>query len=1143
MNDTPIADVQARLTALDPVRSFIVQAPAGSGKTGLLVQRLLALLARVDAPEEILAITFTRKAAAEMRGRVLGALQEAANMAAPSDPHARATWLLAGQVLARDREQGWQLLHNPARLRLQTIDSLCASLARQMPVLTQMGVAPSVVQDAMPLYREAAQRTLMGLEHGEWGSASVRRLVAHLDNNLPQVVALLSAMLAQRDQWLRHLPRAGGDAQTRRQLEAALAAAVRDALSELRGSFSAQHGSELVQLAAFAATNAETAKPPLRLCEALSELPAADAAALPVWQVLAELLLAKDGQWRKTVNVAQGFPVANKKDAPHRVEQLKTAKQRMVTLLEDLADAQSLRLSLHSVRSLPVPRYSDEQWALLAALFELLPLAVAQLRVVFAESGGVDFAEVARMALTALGEPQAPTDLALALDYRIKHILVDEFQDTSFGQYELLEALTAGWTAGDGRTLFVVGDPMQSIYRFRAAEVGLFLWARQRGLAGLPLEPLTLSVNFRSDEEIVAWVNRTFARIFPDKENVDTGAVPCSLSAAVRTGAASPCVEVHPCLRLDRTQEATRVVALVQAAQQQRPQGTVAVLVRSRRHLGHIVAAFNRAGVRFQAIEIEALGQRPVVQDLLALTRALLHGGDRSAWLGVLRAPWCGLTLDDLHSLAGGDFATPLWQLMQDPARRDLLSPTGARRVTRVSAALGEALAQRRWSATRSVVEAAWLALGGPACAATDSDLVDAEAFFALLDALDTEGNGENSEALVERVSRLYAAPRAEAGTQVQLMTIHKSKGLEFDTVIVPGLGSRAQADDKRLLLWMERPSAQREGDLMLAPISAAGSAVSKDPLYGYLSYLDREKARHEATRLLYVAVTRARRKLHLLGHTTVKVSDTGRTLQSPEASSLLGHLWPVVEPAFRAALTRDDETVAVATTPAAHTPALLLRRLPQDWALPTLPDSPALAPPVLPPARRSSQGNIEFLWASPAARHVGTVVHRLLRQIGLVGGEGWSEQRLMGQRHAILQSLSTLGVPTGDLPWASERVVAAVVRTLGDSRGCWLLSRNGRDAHCELALSGVVAGELVNAVIDRTFVDDEGVRWIVDYKTGYHADADVDAFLDQEQHRYRPQLATYAALFRGLESRPLRLGLYFPLLAGWREWDAAEHP
>src|SRR5689334_4619948 len=153
-------DRASREHALDPTRSFIVQAPAGSGKTELLIQRFLTLLARVGAPEEVIAITFTRKAAGEMRKRVLDALSFAAAGKTPDNEQERITLPLADGVLDVDQRLGWGLVENPGRLRILTIDALCLSLAAQMPLLSRMGARPSPVDDATELYREAARETL-----------------------------------------------------------------------------------------------------------------------------------------------------------------------------------------------------------------------------------------------------------------------------------------------------------------------------------------------------------------------------------------------------------------------------------------------------------------------------------------------------------------------------------------------------------------------------------------------------------------------------------------------------------------------------------------------------------------------------------------------------------------------------------------------------------------------------------------------------------------------------------------------------------------------------------------------------------------------------------------------------------------------
>ncbi len=158
-------DAAARAEALDIRRSFIVEAPAGSGKTGLLIQRFLNLLTdeAVTSPEQVLAITFTLKATAEMRDRVISHLEAARR--GPSPPTASSfdleTRELALAVLERDRQLDWSLLDHPQRLNIRTIDSVCTEIARALPVLSGSGGRLTPATDAAPLHREAARRTLL----------------------------------------------------------------------------------------------------------------------------------------------------------------------------------------------------------------------------------------------------------------------------------------------------------------------------------------------------------------------------------------------------------------------------------------------------------------------------------------------------------------------------------------------------------------------------------------------------------------------------------------------------------------------------------------------------------------------------------------------------------------------------------------------------------------------------------------------------------------------------------------------------------------------------------------------------------------------------------------------------------------------
>jgi ATP-dependent exoDNAse (exonuclease V) beta subunit len=1001
-----IADQPARDAALDPRRSFIVQAPAGSGKTELLVQRYIRLLGAVQKPEEILAITFTIKAAAEMRKRVLEKIENPGAIA--------------------------------HRLKIQTIDAFCASLVRQMPVTSKFGAQPAVVEDASEHYREAAMRTLAEL------TPAAGRVLLHLDNNMDAAADLIASMLARRDQWLRKT----GLAPSRNDLESAL-----------------RH--ERHRLLAQARALHPKASPEF-----------------------AQAMLTQKLTWRKNDPEAQS-----------------------------LSANEPLRQALAKLLSLPPEHYTDEQWQVLGAMLELLPRAAAQLKVVFGERSETDFTEIAQGAVRALGTPEEPTDLLLALDTRIQHVLVDEFQDTSVSQWELLERLTAGWQQGDGRTLFLVGDPMQSIYRFREAEVALFLDAWSEGLGGLPLERLTLTTNFRSQPALVDWFNASFKEILPREADRPTGAVPYSAATAHPEKEAldgDPVAWHHVA---DRVSESKKIVELVRHAE-----GRTAILVRKRDALADIVPALKEAGIRYRAIEIERLGEKQVVQDLYALTRALTHLGDRIAWLAILRAPWLGLSLDKLLEIAGRDRFKTIWELIKD----DLF-------LSSFTSILAPAVANRSRGSLRERVEGVWLALGGPACVADKTDLEDAEIYLDELERLESAGVVPDFAALAESLDKLYALPDVEAtDDDLQIMTIHKAKGLEFDTVIVPGLDRGPGRSDPPLFLWKElvgadssRPPVKGGSELrergvevrglLLAPMRSTGG--DRDPTYDYLRDLDSEAEDMEASRLLYVAATRAKNHLHLLA---CLECDKDGEMKKPIAHSLLERAWPVAAPFF----STPQHAAPSREAPVAEA-IFSINRLARDFRMPALPASAQLQAP--PEGREEEQ--IEFSWAGETARHVGTVVHRWLQRIAEDELRGWDAKRIDALVKSFHRELQRRGVPTSGAYTATELVRTALKNSITDERGQWVLGSHP-ESRSEHRLRLSTKEGVRTYVMDRVFRDVQGDRWIVDFKTSRHEGTGVEAFLDEERKRYEPQLNTYAAAFERA-----RLGLYFPLLRGWREW------
>ena len=1105
MTDLFIEDDASRRRALD-LESFIVEAPAGAGKTELLTQRYLRLLAIADEPEEIVAITFTNKAAGEMRSRIAESLELARGGVPPQAPHKRITFDLARAALQRSAQRGWHIEAQPGRLRLTTIDAFCAGLARQMPLLSRFGAQPATVEDAGRHYREAARRALDHLEDGAEGAehaAAVAAALSWMDNDAARLIELLAAMLARREQW--RAIAALDDPESA--IGEALAEMLEEELAQVAATLGANWQAPWMPLARFAAAQLDGANLTNPLADWTAPI-AAEVAALPLWRALAAFLLTQDDTVRKTVNVKNGFPAG---------KEFKVQKDAMLAALATLDQAQVA--ALRRVRRLPAPDHGDD--AIVRALAALMKLAAAELWLVFREAGEVDFGELASRAIAALGDEMDPTELGLRLDWRIRHLLVDEFQDTSPMQVELLESLTAGWQQGDGRTLFCVGDPMQSIYRFRKAEVGLFLRAKAHGMGGLALTPLRLSRNNRASPPVVDWINAGFPALFPGADEALRGEIAYRPFVATRDDLPAAGVAVHAVLadKGDSTAaarlEAARVVAIIEAEWRADPTRRIAVLVRARDHLAALVAAIRRhpAGWRHTAVEIEALAGRQVVQDLISLTRALHHRADRLHWLAILRAPWCGLTLADLHGLAGDDHDATIWTLLNDDERLARLSADGRQRAQHLREVMTEALAGQGRQARRRMVEDAWKKLGGPACLvdgaghADAAAAADACAFFTRLDQLDAAGRFE-LDSLEDDMARLYSAPDAQADGRLQLMTIHKAKGLEFDTVILPGLHRPPRASEAPLLAWDSFPLEQGER-LVVAPVNRRRRRSKGEPtVHDFLQDLERERTANEATRVLYVAVTRAVRRLHLVA---VASRDDAGVPAAPAANSLLALLWPLVADDFAAALP--SAPAPAAETDAAH----FVPRL-QRLVAPSIP--PAWRAPAAEPAPAPRAETADAL-----ATAVGTLAHAVLELVAADPG-AWSPEFAGERQPGFERWLASRGWPPAESRAGAARVAAMLATTLASDDGRWVL-RARPDAGTEMAIARVGAGGTAETrVVDRSFVED-GVRWIIDYKTGGPGAGDDAAGFAAHAERYRPQLESYAALFAA-EGLPQRMAVFY---------------
>ncbi len=1098
-----IHDESERLRALDPKQSFIVQAPAGSGKTELLIQRFLVLLSTVQQPEEILAITFTKKSAAEMRDRIINALKNAQETSEPETTHAKKTWQLAHNVLQQDNHLKWNLLANPNRLRLQTIDSFNASLTHHLPMLSHFGAPAEITDDPYPLYRHAVREFLSHLEEDQDWSDAIAVILLHMDNDLNKVESLLMHLLAKRDQWLRHMT-LYDDASLRKKCEEQLEFISIDTLRRLKNDFPKQHQEELLHLLRYASQHVDPSSA-IACCAPLENLPGDTIDDIKYWLGIRELLFTKSDEWRKKLEKNIGFPPAS------------SMKHRAIDLIDQLSKVDSLKILFKELKNLPDLHYKESQWETLKALHYSLRIIAAQLKLTFQQYGKIDYIENALAALTALGTDESPTSLTLSLDYQIKHILVDEFQDTSNSQYHLLKKITMGWQPNDGRTLFLVGDPMQSIYRFREAEVGIFIRTKKYGIGHIPLESITLSVNFRSTPIIVNWINEHFQTIFPREDDISTGAVPYSPSRANQEKENNvSAVSINAFIDAEKKEQADGIVSLIQQRKKSDPTGTIAILVRSRTHLEYIIPTLKEAGIPYRAIDIDPLTQRPLIQDLMGLTRALLQLTDRIAWLTVLRAPWCGLSLSDLLQLSGNNPAVSLWERCQSAEVIHTLSAEGQTRLNRFLNVMKIKIPDRERYSLHTWIESTWLLLGGPACVQQSNELEDAAAYFALLNKLNQDDSFD-LDSLENYVNRLYATPDDRADESLQIMTIHNAKGLEFDTVILPHLESKAPVDDKQLLLWMERIRSDENHSLILAPVHAIGHDT--DSIYEYIKQENAIKNDYERSRLLYVAATRTKKHLDLFFNLKKE--------SKIYSSSLLEKLWPSIQNNVTCIEKSPSDSSLENTITYAP---IQLKRLSMKWENPIQ-------------ENRSSekiayhQKQFGFLLPDYTAKYAGIVVHQILQQISQWGMEWWQTQSIANQLSYLKMHLSRLGVEKNHVDEIRKKIHAIIENTLEDPRGRWILFEHP-EAQSEFHLTAVIDAVPKQFIIDRTFVDDN-IRWIIDYKTAtLSAQENLQTFLSKEQEKYQQQMWYYFRAIREIDRRPIRMGLYFPTLSAWHEWE-----
>ena len=882
--DSPLveetADARARRLAVDPLRNVALEASAGTGKTRVLVDRYVRLLEAGVAPRNILAITFTRKASAEMRQRVMATLRQ------------------------RHREGGI----TPARWReirdgfgdigISTIDAFCLALLHEFPL--EAGVDPGfdlADETETPRFIEASLDSALAIGRGvSLDDQDVALLFTELGEPRLRkaLTALLDRRLVARDALNRFV----------RGRDMSVAAACARLQHSLRGAIASIAGSDRAAVRAFVASGPNVAGFGLLALE-IEQLMAQDG--LPPARLrglldrLSDLVLTQKGDARKRL-------------AHTKVQFRSTADyERHKTIVFGLGP--HVQAAIDAFRK-------DINLVLARGVRRLFAIAQDEYRRTLDKHGVLDFSDLLERTLKLLGQMEEFSRSRYRLESRYEHVLVDEFQDTSRAQWRLVRELVRAWAAGEGLShgpippsIFIVGDRKQSIYGFRDAEVTVLDAAAQFVDALRPELPARAAItrSYRSVHELLMFVNDVCVAIdkadrpdafryteddaFPVIEEAprDADAIGVITAASDRAQAEAVAAEIARLLHeratiRDRHSGVRRPIG----------PGDIGVLFRTRESHALFEAALAKRDVPFYVYKGLGFFDAEEIKDVLALVSYLADPFSNLRAAALLRSRIVRISDEGLKLLAP-DLAGAITGAMPAAAGQLAEDDRERLRLVRESAGSWIDLADQ-WPAAELIdhvlAESAYaVEIAGPGFAQARENL---KKIRGLIRRIQNRGY-----ATLGRLSDYFAGMVAggdesnaiiDAADAVNLMTVHAAKGLEFPVVFVVniGKGSGGNRDDVRVA-----PAPFVDDDDLSRRSGEAAEADEGEPQVTISDHenandRDDDKELEETKRLLYVALTRARDRLYLAG----TVSGGKLTLQR----GALGRVLPPALPMLMAA-------------------------------------------------------------------------------------------------------------------------------------------------------------------------------------------------------------------------------------------------
>ncbi|WP_262692119.1 double-strand break repair helicase AddA [Kordiimonas aestuarii] len=1108
MSKPRMTEAQARAT--HPALTAWVGASAGTGKTHVLTARVLRLMLTGTDPENLVCLTFTKAAAAEMKNRIfeeLGRWSMMSDEALAAEINRRTEEVADAGMLIRARQLFAYVLDLSGGLQIQTFHSFCQALLGRFPL--EAGMAPGFegIDEAVAGEMMAsAKDQMLALTRTPQG-ADIRRALDHVaglvtENTFDEVIERLSFEASTLTAAEKAYTNTG------------LAPALYRALELTPGETRAMVTARAVEDDAFDLAGMR-AMGPVLLAGSKTEVKAAEAITA---------FTAAEGDAREALFADYMLVFLTKEDTP-RARVVTKGTLTKHPEFEAVIEKEQTRLMRVAERL--------KRIAAAEATVSLLTLGLAQLgryRHLKAERGLVDFDDMIDRTVKLLDRTDVAPWVLFKLDASVDHILVDEAQDTNREQWRVVEALTAEFFAGEGasdkvRTVFAVGDAKQSIFSFQRADPREFVAARDRVFhrawqAELVAENVPLNLSFRSGGAVLSLVDAVFHKdvlascgLSADLEHVKHEfirkghgglvelwplEVPAPSGDDEESSWVPPLVQEHADDAEGRAawRIARRIKQMIVGREmleaQARPieAGDILVLVRRRTaFVDHLVRALKFLGVPVAGRDRMVLTDELPVMDLLALAHAALLPTDDLTLATVLKSPFIGFDDDTLFQLAYGRKGA-LWHALQRKAGDE---PALASALHFLQDVVRGADIMTPFEFFSHVLTD----LGGRAkLAARLGEEVHDPIDELLEEALRFEHTGTASlQAFIHRVEHGGTQIKRDmeaAGGQVRIMTAHSSKGLQAPIVFLSDLVSLPITTREGRLVPLDGPSPGMP-PLLLWTSPAAGLSLVEEKKAQL-----KKQALHEYRRLLYVALTRAEDRLYIAGWQTEREPDEASWFKAvADGFERVGAEAVTLEGQYEVRRFTVPQTAVVTSMQVAaeaHTP---LPPLPA-WARKPMPEEPD-PPKPLAPSRPDEE---EPAATSPLARKTaarferGRLIHSML--------EWLPDIPVTGREAAAMRFLQRSGLDDD----AAQTFWREVATILDDASFAPLF---GPGSRAEVPIAGLVGGRAISGQVDRLLVSDDSVM-IIDYKT--NRPPPRDAALVPEV--YLKQMGLYA---RALES------------------------